>query len=154
MIRKAIIDDIPSINDLLFQVHDVHANLFPDIFIKGKKKYNDSELEKIINDDNRPIFVYLIDGKLVGYCFCIFDEVRNSLSRYDKKYLYIDDLCVDSNYRKKGIGKELFEYVYQYGVSNGFDSITLNVWNGNSAMKFYEDLGFKPLKMTMEKKIK
>jgi ribosomal protein S18 acetylase RimI-like enzyme len=34
---------------------------------------------------------------------------------------------------------------------NGFQFITLNVWEGNdSAMRFYEKMGMKPRKVCME----
>ena len=57
MIRKATHNDIPRILDLLSQVNDVHAEGRPDFFIKGKRKYNEEDLLKIINDDTTPVFV-------------------------------------------------------------------------------------------------
>ena len=57
MIRKAKENDIPRILDLLSQVNDVHAEGRPDFFIKGKRKYNESDLVKIISDENTPVFV-------------------------------------------------------------------------------------------------
>jgi len=59
----------------------------------------------------------------------------------DIKTLYIDDLCVDQNYRGHGIGKKLYEYVVDYAGENGFYNVTLNVWADNTAaLKFYESL--------------
>ena len=49
-IRKAIIEDVPSINKLLYQVHDVHYHIRPDLFLKDKKKYSDQEIIEIIKD--------------------------------------------------------------------------------------------------------
>ena len=46
MIRKATLNDIPRILDLLSQVNDVHAEGRPDYFIKGKRKYDEEELIK------------------------------------------------------------------------------------------------------------
>ena len=73
----------------------------------------------------------------------------------DIKTLYIDDLCVNENYRGKHIGKSIYEYVSDYAKKNGFYNITLNVWVGNdNAIKFYESLGMKPQKIGMEKILK
>ena len=36
-IRRAIITDIPGLNELLHQVHKVHADKRPDLFKEGKK---------------------------------------------------------------------------------------------------------------------
>ena len=154
MIRKAKIIDIPNICKLLNIVNDVHANLRPDIFIIGKRKYTEKELESIINDNTKPIFVYVMDEKVVGYVFTIIKEImgNNLLPRTE---LYIDDLCVDREYQNKGIGRKLIEYVIEFGKENKIDSITLNVWNGNdSANHLYQELGFKPRKVNMEKIIK
>jgi ribosomal protein S18 acetylase RimI-like enzyme len=67
------------------------------------------------------------------------------------KYMYIDDLCVDSACRGKGIGKKLFAHVCKEAKALGCRDITLNVWEGNdSARAFYESLGMKVQKTTME----
>ena len=39
-IRRAEKNDIPRVEEILYQVHDVHATARPDLFIKGKKKYS------------------------------------------------------------------------------------------------------------------
>lgn len=65
--------------------------------------------------------------------------------------LYIDDLCVNKQCRGKHIGTQLYNFVKEYAKANGFYNITLNVWQCNpSAMKFYEAIGLKPLKVGME----
>lgn len=146
MIRLASENDINQINNLLFQVCKVHANIRPDLFKDGEKKYNDEELKNIINDKEKPIFVYDTDGKIEGYAFCIFINNKNY------KSIYIDDLCVDEKCRGKGIGKKIYEYVLEYAKSIGCYNITLNVWEGNeSAMQFYKNIGLKIQKIGMEK---
>ena len=70
-IRIASEKDIPKLNELLFQVHKIHADTRPDIFITNSKKYNDDELKQLIQDYNKtPIFVAEADGVVVGYAFC------------------------------------------------------------------------------------
>ena len=69
----------------------------------------------------------------------------------DRKTLYIDDICVDSVCRRQHIGRQLYEYVYEYAKAENFTQITLNVWELNgSARAFYESVGMVPLKTTME----
>lgn len=146
MIRLANENDINQINNLLFQVNKVHADIRPDLFKDGGKKYNDEELKDIIRDKEKPIFVYESDGKIEGYAFCILMKNKNY------KSVYIDDLCVDEKCRGKGTGKKLYEYVLEYAKSIGCYNITLNVWEGNeSAMRFYKNIGLKIQKIGMEK---
>ena len=67
------------------------------------------------------------------------------------KTLYIDDICVDEQYRGRHIGKALYEYVLEYARSIGCHNITLNVWEGNQpALQFYRNMGMGVQKTTME----
>lgn len=155
-IRRAEIKDSDRINELLFQVAEIHANGRPDIFKTATKKYSDQELIKIIGNDDSPIFVATDENDYVlGYAFCVFEITKDNLLLQDRKTLYIDDICVDESHRGKHIGKMLYDYVLCFAKENEFDNITLNVWAFNEgACKFYENCGMTPLKITMEKSIK
>lgn len=151
MIRRAKEKDILKIIDLLKQVCLVHHNLRDDIFNAGTK-YSIKELEEMIKDDLNPIFVYEEYDKVIGYAFCIHKQILNHGVLTDIKTLYIDDLCVDELYRGKGIGKKLYNFVLDYAKKNVYYNVTLNVWADNiSALKFYESIGMKMQKCTMEK---
>ncbi len=150
-IRMAQEKDLPEINKLLYQVCMVHHNGRPDLFRAGAKKYTDGELIKIINDKNTPILVAADENDIVrGYAFCIFQEHKSG-SLTDIKTLYIDDLCVDEDYRGQHIGTLLYNAVLDFAKKNKCYNVTLNVWSCNeSAMKFYEKCGLKPQKVGME----
>ena len=150
MIRKAEKRDIPSIIELLHQVNMVHHVLRPDLFKPYTTKYNEQELEALIGDDSKPIFVY-DDGGVLGHVFCMITEVKGDKLLQDLKTLYIDDICVDENARGQHVGKALYEYVRDYALSIGCNNITLNVWDGNdAALSFYRNMGMKVQKTTME----
>lgn len=151
MIRKANENDIPRILELLTQVNDVHAEKRPDFFIKGKQKYTASELKKIIDDEATPVFVCERESTLQGYAFCVMQDLSSCNNLRPDRSLYIDDICVDENYRRSGVGKELYDYVVQYAKDKKCFNVTLNVWDGNaSAQRFYEDMGMKVQKVCME----
>ena len=150
MIRKAEKKDIPGLINLLYQVDAVHNGIRPDLFKGNTAKYNEQELEEILNDGGKPIFVY-DDGKILGHAFCQISEVKNHRLLQDVKTLYIDDICVDEQSRGHHIGKALYEYVYNYAKSIGCHNITLNVWEGNdSAYNFYKQMGMHIQKTGME----
>ena len=150
MIRKAEKKDIQGLINLLYQVDAVHNGIRPDLFKGNTSKYTEQELEELINDDNKPIFVY-DDGKILGHAFCQINEVKNHRLLQDAKTLYIDDICVDEHSRGRHIGKALYEYVYNYAKSIDCHNITLNVWEGNdSAYNFYKQMGMQIQKTGME----
>lgn len=76
MIRRAVDADIPALDRLLFQVHQVHHEARPDLFKAGAKKYTDAQLSAILADDKTPVFVAERGGAVVGYAFWHPQAVR------------------------------------------------------------------------------
>ena len=150
MTRKARKEDIKRIIELLHQVNMVHHVIRPDLFKPHTTKYNEQELETMLNDDSKPIFVF-DDGMVLGYAFCQITEIRGNQLLEDIKTLYIDDICVDEKARGKHVGKALYEHVRDYAQSISCNNITLNVWEGNEpALRFYRSMGMQVQKTTME----
>ena len=151
MIRRAEERDIPKIGDLLEQVCMVHHQGRPDIFKVGTK-YSEKELKVLLKDESRPILVSVDeDDRVMGYCFCIYQQHAEHSVLTNVKTLYIDDLCVDEALRGRHIGKELYEAAVAMARESGCYNVTLNVWSCNeSAMRFYEAQGLLPQKVTME----
>ena len=119
MIRRAVDADIPALDRLLFQVHQVHHEARPDLFKAGAKKYTDAQLSAILADDKTPVFVAERGGAVVGYAFCIHKQFVNDNNMTDIKTLYIDDLCVDERARGGHIGTRLYEYVLDFARQQG-----------------------------------
>ena len=150
MVRKANKNDIARIIELLHQVNMVHYEKRPDLFKPYTTKYNEQEIEALLDNDSNPIFVY-DDGKVQGHAFCQISEVKDHRLLQDVKTLYIDDICVDESARGKHVGKALYEFVRDYAKSIGCYNITLNVWEGNEpALCFYKNMGMQVQKTGME----
>ena len=153
VIRPAEQRDIPALIRLLYQVGEVHHQIRPDIFRSSALKYTASELETILTDSTRPIFVAAEDDVL-GYCFCKIRCTSGSTVLADRKELYIDDLCIEEACRGQHVGKALYDHACEYARSIGCEYITLNVWCGNdSAMAFYQHRGLTPRNIMMERKL-
>ena len=141
---------IPGMIGLLQQVGEVHHQIRPDLFRAGAQKYDEAALKRLLQDPTRPIFIAEMDGQVAGYAFCILQEAKNDPVLRDRKVLYIDDLCVDEGHRGQGIAGELYRHACGYAREQGCQFITLNVWEGNSALQFYEKMGMKPRKVFMD----
>ena len=151
LIRRAEIDDIPHILRLLRQVCNVHQDIRPEIFQRDGVKYTETGLKELLLDENRPVWCAVEGDTFLGYCFCQWEEYRGSTVMMDRRELYIDDLCVDENCRGRGVATALYRHVTAAAKAAGAAFITLNVWTGNlSAMRFYEKMGMKPRKITMD----
>lgn len=152
MIREAEPKDIPALQNLLHQVLNVHHKARPDLFKANASKYTDAQLEEILREPERVIFVYEDEkGKIAGYAFGIFQQHLHDNILTDIKTLYIDDICIDEACRGQHIGSQLYAFMKKFARQNGCYNLTLNVWYDNSgAVKFYEAMGLHPQKIGME----
>jgi len=152
-IRKANKQDINRLLDLLSEVLEVHAKLRPDLFVSGTTKYNHKDLETMLEDESKPVYVAVIDGYVVGYAMCQINMPGPNM--HQNKILHLDDLCVDDKYRHQGIGEALYQKVVELAKENNCYEITLNAWPTNeAAMKFYEKMGLKHRSIILEQIIK
>lgn len=151
-IRLAQSKDIPRILELLVQVNMVHHNGRPDIFKGPATKYNQAELQEIIDNPDTPVFVCVNDDDYVmGHGFCIKKQIVGDSILTDIKTLYIDDICVSEDSRGHGVGSAIYHAIVDYARENQFYNVTLNVWSCNpGAYKFYEAMGLVPQKVGME----
>ena len=150
MIRLATTNDIPRLLELLHQVNMVHYERRPDIFKPHTTKYNAEQLQDLLTQPDKAIFVYEDEG-VQGYAFVQMEDVHDDILLQDMRTLYIDDICVDEQARGKHVGKQLFEHVRAYAEKLGCGAITLNVWESNdAAMAFYRKLGMSVRKTCME----
>lgn len=155
IIRHATIQDIPGLERLLSQVLDVHHAGRPDLFKPHARKYTTAQLQQLLADPSRPIFVAVAEaaapGEIMGYAFCEHQQHIDDNILTDIKTLYIDDLCVDELQRGKHVGSALYQHVLHYARQQGFYNVTLNVWALNEgAHRFYERMGLAPQKYGLE----
>ena len=111
-IRRAEKKDFTKILELLTQVNNLHSEGRPDLFLRNQTKYRKEDLERIIADDNTPVFVAADEKDTVlGYGFCVLQSHQEEPNAHDILTLYIDDICVDENFRGEHIGQEIYQYI-------------------------------------------
>lgn len=135
-IRLANMHDQNKINELFSQMVE---------FINEKNntnlnnEYEEGYLDKFFNDSTNFIVVAEINNVVVGYLSC---EGYPSDS-----CLYLDDFCVDKNYRQMKIGTKLIEYATNFAKQNNYNKLKLHVdTNNDVAKKFYNKFNFLPVK--------
>ena len=61
------------------QILLVHHYARPDVFKSEGSKFTDTDLEAVINDPNKPIFVYEDEeGRILGHLFLMIKEVSDN----------------------------------------------------------------------------
>ncbi|MFD0989712.1 GNAT family N-acetyltransferase [Mariniflexile jejuense] len=92
----------------------------------------------------------IYDGeKLIGVCglwFCT--------RHYSGRSMEADHVFIDETYRGKGLGKQFFEWIYNYAQEKKCDAVELNTYVSNhESHKFYYNEGFKILGFHFLKKL-
>lgn len=63
---------------------------------------------------------------------------------YSGKSVEVDHVYIDDNYRGKGLGKQFFEWIYNYVKQKGYEAVELNTYVQNyPSHKFYYNEGLK-----------
>lgn len=134
-------DDFKRVNELAKQVHKLHVNLDPDLFLSVDEVLQKDIFENLIQ--NKQIFIAKLENKIVAYVTFSIKEKENPSMRY-RKQLNIEAICVDEDCRGNGIGTLLLEYIRKIGNEQGCTDMYLTVNQENeNAIKVYEKFGLK-----------
>ncbi|WP_430409851.1 GNAT family N-acetyltransferase [Kordia sp.] len=89
-------------------------------------------------EQNYEAFAIYDNTQLIG-CFGLWSMTRHYCGRsFEPDHVYIEE-----NYRSKGIGKQLFDWIEVYGKEKGVSTIELNTYVENfPSHKFYNNQGF------------
>ena len=103
----------------------------------ARKSYVHSEareLQSFIDDPGKSFFLAYIDGKVAGHA---------SVSVNWNKLALIDQVQVDANFRKRGVGRALIAQAIAWAGEKGLPGLMLETQNNNvAACKLYEAMGF------------
>ena len=134
-------EDFKAVNKLAKQVHELHVNWNPDLFLSVDEVITKEHFEKMI--EAKEILVAKCGDEFVGYVTFNIKEKENPNMRY-RKQINIEAICVDEEHRGEGIGTELLNYLRNFGKQIGCTDLYLTVNKENEkAIKMYENFGFK-----------
>lgn len=153
IIRKAKREDFCEIHKIVMQVHQLHVQERGDIYKDVDCLSIESFIEELANDCN----IYLVaefKNQIIGICFSEIKEISNNKIMKNRKILHINNICVDENNRRNGIGKKLYKKTMEIAKEMDVDAIELMVWGFNeNAINFYKNLGMNIKNVRFEQKI-
>lgn len=132
IIQKAETKDVPSILGLIKELAVFERQ--PNAVLLSER-----ELEQALFGENPWVFVYVaeMENKVVGMALYYY-----GFSTWKGRSLHLEDLIVNENYRKLGIGKALMNQVIQVAKTEKVERMSWEVLDWNEpAVKFYESLG-------------
>ncbi|MBQ4051140.1 MAG: GNAT family N-acetyltransferase [Oscillospiraceae bacterium] len=129
-IQKACPEDKPDIYRLF-------CEMLRDIYGKDAPHYDDSFLDKYFSGGADLILLAKEGEKTVA--FLSIEEHRE-----EYHYLYLDDFCVQEDFRGQGIGTELLKQAEAIAAARKIGLIVLHVERSNKrAARLYASLGYE-----------
>ena len=151
IIRKAVWEDMDNILTIKQQAHDIYVDERPDVYKDSDTLYTEDFLLSFFENEDKVIFVALLDDEIVSFCFLECMKVTLPMM-VERKYAYIHDFAVLEKYRRQGIASKMMSYIEEYAVAHGATSIELAVHLfSEDAITMYEKIGFSPRAKRMEK---
>ena len=149
MIRNIRKDDYFDVNRILLQLHKVHVNGRPELFIDKDCAILQDNFNSVVDNDEIISILEERNHQVVGVCFVSMMETSGMVRM---KTAYINEIAVDEPYRRKGIGRKLFREAEKRSRKMGAKRIDLLVWGFNeNAIAAYESYGMTPQRFFMEK---
>lgn len=84
----------------------------------------------------RFFFVWRVHRQLIGYGMCFV-----SYSTWDGRTLLLKDLFVRPNYRRHGVGRQLYTEIVRFAYSTNSGRIDLHLPNCYEATAFFKRMG-------------
>lgn len=155
-IRQATDQDFESINEIYVQVDELHQIEHPHKFqIPDVPGRSIEYLSNLVDSSTSFLLVATYQEQVVGFAEAYILSAPDFPIMKKRKWLRLDTIAVDRDYRSRGIGQALFDHIKRQVEELEIDEIELGVYSFNkSAQKFYEKNGFKPVSITMSRFLK
>ena len=110
-----------------------------------KNKQMAEKFYREVVSGERITFVYTEKGRFIGEASIVFDNQDRDYTIPNQR-VYFSRLIVKKEYRRRGIGSALCQYVMQYAKEHSYSEISIGVDLENyAALKLYWRLGFDRL---------
>ena len=155
-IRNATTKDYEALCELFDEIDSLHRDNLPHLFQKpcGLAREQDY-YSGLLADENVGFFVAEADEKLVGFVHAIVRDTPPIPIFVPRRYAIVDSIVVKSGFQNLGIGRILMDKMHEWVIEKGARSIELNVYEFNqTAISFYERLGYKIYSRRMRKELK
>lgn len=101
----------------------------------------DKWLEEI-KSGNRLVFVYKVNGEFIGEGALVFDTGDPDYT-IENKRVYVSRMIVKKEYRNRGIGSEILQFLISKAKEMGYSEMTIGVDKDNeNALHMYRKYGF------------
>ncbi len=148
MIRKAVAEDIGSVDSIYAKIHTaIECGRMTTGWVRNVYPTKQTAADAIERND---LFVEVVEGKIVAaaiinqaqipqYADCAWQYAAE-----DSEVMVLHTLCVDPEETGHGYARRFVEFYQEYALSNGCRYLRMDTQVGNGAARaMYAKLGFK-----------
>ena len=141
-IRKAVLDDIPEMVNLWYELMAYHRNHHLAFVAKeNNEELLSKDFQERIENPKCCFFLAILNDQLAGFISCSIRIVQNVMI-YNKRG-YVAETVVGQKFRGNGIGASLFSKAQDWFLEKGADHIELQVsLKNDGAFNFWKNQGF------------
>lgn len=153
-IRTATFDDYEKIKPIHKEVHDLHVEGRPDKYNPTNNTLDKEYYKGLVNNEEGRVYIIEFNNEIIAFTILRKNNTPNRETVVKQSYIFMEDFGVNKNFRKKGLGRLLFDKAIEFTREVGATSLELGVWEFNdTAIKFYEAMGMKTQARKMEIKL-
>lgn len=143
VIREGTMGDRVAVLSLWEEMMDYHAHLDRRLrVLPGASRHTAQAIGHWLRDDTTPLLVAQAGDDVVG--FALGGAVDLALGLHPTRYGHIAHMCVTSEWRRRGVGRELFAALGSWFQQEGLTSIHIYVSHLNPvSQRFWRSLGFE-----------
>lgn len=150
-IRRAEKKDIPILLSMNHEVFVDNKQYDDDLLMEwSSSEKGKTYFSELLGDPQKYCLIAEESGHPAGYIACSPKKYGYRKSRY----LEIDNMGVNPEFRSQGIGSKLISEVLQWAKSKGYEKLYVNAYFQNKkGVEFYRKNGFGEIDLGMERTI-
>ena len=153
IIRSIEAADFHALHRLMEQVHQLHVQARPDVY-QGADALPQEHFRFLLSDPDTIALAAVESGQIAGFCVVTLRKPASDPMLVPRRVAYLEELCVDRSFRRRGAGRALFQQARELARQRGAQSLELMVWQFNqTARLFYESLGLTPRSTILEQSL-
>jgi ribosomal protein S18 acetylase RimI-like enzyme len=133
---------IPAIVELWKEFADYHRDIEPIYTRTGNaSRLFREHIKKLMESEDSQVLIALDKGEGVAYSIA---QISKRPALFDQtEFGFISDLGVRSDYRRKGVGEQVLNKIFEWFKSRGIERVELLVLSENTAaVSFWKKHGF------------